>query len=634
MIISNEISVFNTFAVRSGVWRGGQTIVQSVIDPNSKQEVIELFTYNDVYLDSYFVGNDRSIVLSFEFEIDEDGSSQFKLVFSKEPNVPVYMYTKVYYTLGGQRIFAGFIDNPPVTGGDNKKESVEFTGQGMRNRLKNVTIINPYIYFIKDITKSGSTIRIRLLPNTDSPFGSIPFTLTDTVAITKETLDDANTTKSPDYRIIDATGNDGSYDWIEITKADGVDQTIETGFVEILPVIWRNSNTWSDILDYTVSLTNIDKIVQYNINRIEVTTGLLSGGVINWHNLSLEDFFKHIRDQLGQDWFIGVDGEGYIFLAQRETDIKDKFFCNYDFSEDAIELDWNYDKVRNIINVERQKGGSKWSIASSISDPSSIQLYGRAVEKIQVPNAIEDSTASLYANQILSDLKDPKISGSLKNMDFKRYFIGNYTVITRQDVFEIDFNEMENFTDWTTGGNISRDLNTDCITGAFAHRLVFTNAAEGERHTYTPTNPIRVFGLQKFVMYLKSNIPGQVLNFGFGEVSYTENNIDIILKGNSNYSPIEIDLNSYNISEIGEISFQFNGLVAATNYFVLFDHLSTIRDTAIHYELPLKKLVYKMDDKRGRYVDLTFGLNQPGKLQNFLASQAELMSNNRIMFSS
>lgn len=634
MIQATETTVFNTFTLRSTVFRGNQTLIQSIVDDNSLFEGIEFFTYNNVYLDTYFVGSEDNPILSFEFEIDEDGSNSFRIELAKKPSFPVYMYTKVYYNLGGKRLFAGYIENPPVEGGDNVQDTIEYQGSGFRKRLENLIITNPYIYFIKDIAKTGTTIRIRLLPNTDSPFGSIPFTLTDTVAIVRDSLDEENDTKSPDYRIIDASGNDGSYDYIEITKADGVDQTIESGYVQILPTTWRDSNLWSDIVDYTIGLVNLGNVCLYNSNRIEETTGQLSGGVMNWHNVDLEEFFKHIRDQLGEDWFLGVDGEGYIFLSQRDSDIKNKFFCNYDFSEDAIELKWNYDKVRNIINVERQKGGGKWSIASSVSDASSIQLYGRAVEKIQVPNSIEDTTADLYANQLLADLKDPRISGTLKNMEFRRYDIGNYNVITRQGEFEILYNEMETFTDWTTGANITRTLDPDCITGAFCHKLEFTNAADGERHIYSPTEPIRTPGIKTLIIYVRSNIAGQTMTIEYGEASYTENSVDVRLKGNSQFYPIELDLSGMNISEIGEIAFQFSGLLAATTYFVYIDRISTIQNTAIHYELPLKKLVYRSDSRRGRYVDMTFGLNQTSNLAGFLQSQSQLMSNNRLMFSS
>jgi len=308
LIQAVETTVYNTFTLRSTVFRGNQTLVQSIIDDNSTFEGIEFYTYNDVYLDTFFVGSENNPILNFDFEVDEDGSSRFKLELAQKPDFPLYMYTKVYYNIGGRRIFGGYIENPPVEGGDNKKDTIEYKGYGFRKRLKNLLINNPYIYFIKEIVKSGTTIRIKLIANTDHPFQDIPFLVTDSVAIVRDTLDDKNDTKRPDYREIISTGNDGTYYYIDITKADGLDQTIESGYVQVIPTIWRNSNTWSDIIKYTIGLVNLDNIVLYNSNRIEETTGQISGGVINWHNMSLEEFFKQIRDQLGENWFLGVDG--------------------------------------------------------------------------------------------------------------------------------------------------------------------------------------------------------------------------------------------------------------------------------------------------------------------------------------
>lgn len=580
----------------------------SIQDEMVSYDAIEFYTPSGYLLERYYVNLPNTIFTDYEFVNDRDGCISFKLTLAEYPKFQILRFTKVVWVVSGKINFTGYIESVPLQGEDK----ISISGYGMSKRLEKTLIVNPYANnLIKSMSKVDATMTVYLHGNKPN------INLLNLKIVIRECTEDKNNTKANAFFNIDSYGGIDDDWFITYQNASGLNQPESKGIIDILPSEWSYSNLRSTVIDYCIRNLTRNQ-VKYNPALIEQTTGYITSGTVNFHNMEYAKFVKEMKETLPESYRFGVNELGYFFLKNQYTEIIDKYFEEYDFYEPDLKEE--VDKVVNNVSILREGEKKKWSVAAIASDQTSISLYGELAKKINVPYAIEDATAQSVANIYLANNKEPKYNISIKNRPFEIKEFGYYGIVTKEKNYINTINQMDTLDNWITTGATVSIANDDYISGSGCHRLVFSGSCS---HRYTYSAGFNSIGIKKVGFYIQTNIQGLLVKFLVNNKEF-----ETIINTTGYYIPIEFDL--LGINEINTIMFIFNTTFTSRTYSVKIDNITITQNTNIHYSMPLKKQTWK-SSKGIKIVDCEYGMLETNKLADFVGSTNSSMSSNTLM---
>jgi len=570
-------------------------------------EAIEFYTPSGYLLERFYVNLPNTIFTDYEFVNDRDGCVSFKFTLSEYPKFQIFRFTRVVWKVKGKINFTGYIENIPLQGDDR----LSFSGFGMAKRLDKSLIVNPYAnYQVKSISKTDAVCTMYL-------YGNMPnIDLVGLRVVVRGCQEDKNNTRANAYFTIDSFGGvDGDW-YIVYNNAGGLVQTVSLGVADILPAEWSFSNLRSTIIDYCIRHLTRNQ-VKYNPLLIEETTGYITSGTVNFHGMEFSKFIKEMREALPERMTLGVNEEGYFFLKNQTDEIIDKFFEEFDFYNPDLKED--LDKVVNNISIMREGDGKKWSLAALASDSTSIALYGELTKKVDIPYAIEDSTAQMIANVYLANNKDPKYNITIKERPFEIKKFGYYGIVTKANDYVFTIENLDTLSGWITENGTATIANTDFISGSGCHNISFNSNCN---HYINYADHYNCIGIKKIGFYIQSNISKLECNFIVnGKILKTEINIT------GYFIPIEFELIGFD--EIKSIQFVFVPGLNRT-YNVKIDNIFILQNTNIHYSMPLRKQTWKVKNGN-KEVEFEYGMLENNKLADFVGNTNSQMSNNTLM---
>jgi len=120
---------------------------------------------------------------------------------------------------------------------------------------------------------------------------------------------------------------------------------------------------------------------------------------------------------MAQGYEFGVDNSREFYFRAIDSDVYHSFWAGKHFQD--VEIEENPYTVRNKLYIkigEIQTGGS--NIIGSVQDATSISAYGLREEVIDIPESLDSTDATRWANEILAKKKDPEIRAKIKNIIF------------------------------------------------------------------------------------------------------------------------------------------------------------------------------------------------------------------------
>lgn len=152
----------------------------------------------------------------------------------------------------------------------------------------------------------------------------------------------------------------------------------------------------------------------YNESKIQATTYTVQS--IDFDHVSAKDAIQALAD-IAQGYEFGVDNSREFYFRPIDTATYYWYWVGKQFQD--IEIEEDPLGIRNKLYVKSgktQEGGS--NIIGNVYNQASIDTYGLREEVITAPDILNNDDAIQWANQILSEKKDPKIKAGIKNVLF------------------------------------------------------------------------------------------------------------------------------------------------------------------------------------------------------------------------
>ena len=166
-----------------------------------------------------------------------------------------------------------------------------------------------------------------------------------------------------------------------------------------------------DIINNTVAPNT--QII-YNASKVQTTGYEVTE--VDFDHVSAKSAIQMLAD-MAQGFIFGVDDSREFFLSPVDTTVNYSYWVGKHCQD--LEIEKEPHEVRNKLYIkagEIQTGGS--NIIGNVSDATSISTYGLREEVISVPEAMDSDDAIQWAEQILSEKKDPKIKAKITNIMF------------------------------------------------------------------------------------------------------------------------------------------------------------------------------------------------------------------------
>lgn len=364
--------------------------------------------------------------------------------------------------------------------------------------------------------------------------------------------------------------------------------------------------------------------IKYNNKKIDFLYNLTqTSASIETSKSNVYELIEKLSLILSYDW--GVDDVGEFFCVPKKQNIEKVFF------EIGNKIDYakNFKDIRNIITIKRQSatgtGETGWTIASQITDNTSVSKYGKKFYDLQVPGYFDDNSCNIIAHNILKEFKEPKNVFRITNYQFKnnkieKFNIGRYkAILNPADYFELinDCDDLSQINFDTNDITASEEIaNSDFISGAGALRIY--NIQSNSNKIYKFLN-LNIYGYIKSLLFFckfKNINNSQHKNFKiklwFGENSYLENNLDYFIENNIYYLA---KINFINpLRKLNEFAIQLND--NKTDIEIYFDKFYLINYNYKHIDNYLSKIEYIINEKESK-ANLEFEY-EPEKFESFI----------------
>lgn len=530
----------------------------------------------------------NTIFSEFKFKVNRGGNClSFDFELNRMPDTPILKYTTVAIRINNLPRFFGYITKRPVEGEDG---GLRYSGYGTSKRLEKRRIFNDEKYIVSDIAGSGSSMVVTL---TGSAF-TVSGLVGQKIIITDHVEDKNN-------GVFEITANDATT--VTVLNPSRIASTTVSGLGNILPTYWTDSILISEFLKSTLQNHISIAPAIYIAAKIEATTGIVTAGSSNFAAMEYNRFYKVIENILQNKYWFGIDGSNQFFLRLKSPDVITTFFAGYDLPEADIKIDEEVDGNSVTIYRSGSKSGRRNGavIAGTASDATSIAKFGESAYTEDIPAWLSNETGQSYAESLLTFMSQPSIQAKADNMPYKWYEFGTYRYVTEVGNFNFDLLDFDNFTDWTTGANITRALSsTILVNGSNSHRLDLTPASINQTHILN-NQSYRTSGAKSLTFYARSTTP-VTFQVGVGTV-YTDNLFTVQLSGINRYEPVTIDLSGASLNKIVEVGFK---ILAVNNCILYLDYMTLNQYANKHYTFELDEAEYVFAPHE-RKVNLKFG---------------------------
>lgn len=137
---------------------------------------------------------------------------------------------------------------------------------------------------------------------------------------------------------------------------------------------------------------------------------------IDFDHTYAKDAIQTLAD-MAQDFEFGVDNSREFYFRPIDTVVHYSYWVGKHFQN--IEIEQFPHTVRNKLYIkigEIQAGGT--NIIGSVHNNDSINAHGLREEVINVPESLDTTDATRWANEILAKMKDPSVKAEIKNIFF------------------------------------------------------------------------------------------------------------------------------------------------------------------------------------------------------------------------
>jgi hypothetical protein len=260
-------------------------------------------------------------------------------------------------------------------------------------------------------------------------------------------------------------------------------------------------------------------------------------------------------------------------------------------------------------------------------DLTSIAKYGLREYTQKVPGFFADAEVDLIGNAVLEDRKDPKLTGKVERFYLRKpediIQRGLHRFIMPVEDYPSLIVEDESFTAWTKSGagdTVLSNSSTLVVQGNDSLKIEFTN---GQNDVIT--TPVVVNGdIQAIEFWIRGNITGDILEFGFGLTNYNEN-VQTVSIGTANvWSRFRWDTSSLNQRKIRVIGFKVLTTDAGEIY---IDSVTSVIRGQRHYDLDMRRTVCTIGG--GSYQTAEFG-QLPIGLSDYTSALLQQVQENSI----
>lgn len=610
------------------------------------------YTNAYVYLGSLYATVGANIINSFKFTNDQFGNKEFELRLTEQPAFPVQSNTLLQFGYDDDIYFTGYISEYPQPG-ESRDGLYIYRGFGSVRYLDNTFYTGIKLKSINRVDKSGSTA-IYHVP--DSPQTVTPV-IGGYVAVS-----DASYSQNNGVYQITSVSYVGTNWEIHTNNANAINANPEVGLIKIYPLeLCGMGNLVSDVIKYigTSYINEGGTFISYQSTNIATTTGILTGGVLDFYNKTYYEIFQILNKFIENLYTLGVDEYGKIFCKQYSSSVVDKYFIG--FTAPEAELKLNIDGVRNYITVKRKKSSGSNQVGRETSfTPTqtsavqeSIGTYGRREYQLELPGYYSDTVCQNIADRLFTIYSQPRYNAKIPNMPFKKYSIDNYGVVSAynenivtlinscestngiylygytptQSVFPITNLSIYGTHAWGSavyqgiGSTFSATIQTTTTTYVKGYRSISVNVSSGFTtgqwvpflQIALPTNTILAKNFT-ISMYLYPNKFNVRFQFEQPSAIYSSSYIDMAPISQWNRYDIPMAVTSTQVPEY--LTLYAYSLTSSFSF--LIDNIALIQNLNEHIPLNLYETTSTLDATSSR-VDLTFGQDF-NRLDYFLSS--------------
>ena len=283
----------------------------------------------------------------------------------------------------------------------------------------------------------------------------------------------------------------------------------------------------------------------------------------------------------------------------------------------------NSQNVRNVITVQRQmgksQGGAGWAVAGIFNDGTSVSKYGRKELQYAIPGFFSNDDAGIIGRSLLKRLSEPRtgaIAGSIPVQSAQDFFErGVYRFILPFGLYSYEYSPVDRLDEWIKSGPgdlvPTQDIQ-NYVYGTSSLKLTFTNA---KNDTLVVNKGVKLGKIVKINIYVQSNKKGSFLSLGFGINSINEHVLKIDIPIENQFIPIEFDLSSLDVREIGQLGFIVNENLV-DEAVIQIDKIDLLLAGFKTYKLEYKKATYTLKSNK-QSVKAEFGEPQ-ARLENYI----------------
>lgn len=610
------------------------------------------YTNQYIYLGSVYANVNNNIVNRFTFTNDQFGSKSFELKLTEQPSFPVQSNTLIQFGYENDIYFTGYISEYP-TPGESQNGLYVYKGFGSIRYLDNTVFSGIKLGSITRVDKSGTDGIYRI---SDASLSFNPQVNGYLV------ISDASQTNNNGIFKITAVHYIAPEWHVTVNNTSTVNANPEIGLVKIYPPeLCGTGDLVSDVIKYVCSsyINEGGTFIKYQSSNIATTTGILTGGVLDFYNKTYYEIFQTLNKFIENVYTLGVDEYGNIFCKAYASTPIDKYFVGFNASEADIKL--NLDGVKNYITVNRKKstgtnqvGSERGFVPSQTSlVQESIGTYGRREWNVDLPGYYSDNVCQNIADRLFTIYSQPRYSIKIPNMDFKKYPIDNYSVVSSYNdniitlinsceinsgIYFYGFNPTQSVFPITNpslygthpygsavytglGSTYSATIQATTQTYVKGSKSILVNVSSGfTTNSWVPflqfKMPSNTILAKNFIisMYIYANKFNVKFQFERGNVNYTSNYIDLAPITQWNRYDMPMSVTSPQIPEY--LTLYCYSLIPSFSFYI--DNVVLLQSLNEHINVNLYETTSTLDANSSK-VDLSFGQDS-NRLDYFLAS--------------
>ncbi len=240
-------------------------------------------------------------------------------------------------------------------------------------------------------------------------------------------------------------------------------------------------------------------------------------------------------------------------------------------------------------------------MAGIFNDGTSLRKYGRKELNYTIPGFFSDEDAGIIGRSLLKRLSEPRIgatAGDIPIKDSQNYFQrGVYRLVLSFGSYSYEYSPVDRLDKWVKSGtgDLTPALEAEnYVYGAASLKLTFMTAHNDQ---ILISHLVNLGKIKKISLYIRSNLKGNFLSLGFGLNSILERMQKIDISVENPFLPIEFDLSSTEVREIGKLGFIVNEN-PSSEAVIQIDRIDFLISGFKTYNLEYKKATYTLKANR------------------------------------